>query len=53
MTMNDAKWYADTDYKVTVVYRRLEPSRHARGWVRRRHLARSWKNRRGRSADAR
>jgi len=24
MTMNDAKWYADTDYKVTVVYRRLE-----------------------------
>jgi hypothetical protein len=23
MTMNDAKWYADTDYKVTVVYRRL------------------------------
>jgi hypothetical protein len=24
MTMNDPKWYADTDYKVTVVYRRLE-----------------------------
>ena len=22
--MNDPKWYADTDYKVTVVYRRLE-----------------------------
>ena len=24
MTMNDPKWYADTDYKVTVDYRRLE-----------------------------
>jgi hypothetical protein len=24
MTMNDPKWYADVDYKVTVVYRRLE-----------------------------
>jgi len=24
MTMNDPKWYTDTDYKVTVVYRRLE-----------------------------
>jgi hypothetical protein len=24
MTMNDPKWYADPDYKVTVVYRRLE-----------------------------
>ena len=24
MTMNDAAWYADTDYKVTVVYRRLD-----------------------------
>lgn len=24
MIMNDSKWYADTDYKVTVVYRRLE-----------------------------
>jgi hypothetical protein len=24
MTMNDPAWYADTDYKVTVIYRRLE-----------------------------
>jgi len=24
MTMNDPAWYADTDYKVTVVYRRLD-----------------------------
>jgi hypothetical protein len=24
MTMNDPEWYAETDYKVTVVYRRLE-----------------------------